>query len=206
MKLLIATKNTNKVREIRDKLARLPGLEILSLEDTGGIPDVVEDGDTFAENAAIKALAVAATTGFTSLADDSGLIVDALDGAPGIYSARFGGSGLSDAERCLLLLEKMTAVPKGSRSARFVCAIAIARPGTVIHTAEGVCEGSIIREMRGGMGFGYDPVFLVEGTKKTMAELSMKEKNSLSHRARALEAAALFIRKLAAGTDKNHHT
>ena len=196
MKLLIATKNANKVREIRVKLGRVPMIEILSFADVGELPDIVEDGGTFAENAAIKALAVASATGMMALADDSGLVVDALDGAPGIYSARFGGSGLSDRERCLLLLEKMTAIPEGSRSARFVCAIAIARPGTVVHTTEGVCEGSIIREMRGSMGFGYDPVFLVEGTGRTMAELSLDEKNRISHRARALEAATHFMRKL----------
>ncbi len=196
MKLLIATKNTNKVREIRDKLGHLPGLEILSLEDTGRVPDVVEDGDTFAENAAKKALIVAAATGTVALADDSGLVVDALDGGPGIYSARYGGTCLTDAERSLLLLERMKTVPDGARTARFVCAIAIADPEKLLHIAEGVCEGSIIREMRGSEGFGYDPVFLVEGMEKTMAELSMEEKNTLSHRARALEAAALYIRKI----------
>ncbi len=199
MKLLIATKNTNKVREIRDKLGPLPWLEMLSLADVAAIPDIVEDGDSFAENAAIKALAVSTRTGIMALADDSGLVVDALGGGPGIYSARFGGSDLSDSERTMLLLEKMKSVPNAKRTARFVCAVAIADACKVIHSTEGVCEGSIIREMRGTMGFGYDPVFLVEGMNRTMAELSMEEKNGISHRARAIASAALFIQKLADG-------
>ncbi len=195
MKLVIATKNTNKVREMRDRLCSVPDMEVLSLADFPEIPDIAEDGDSFTENAVIKALAVASFTGMTSLADDSGLVVDALDGAPGIYSARFGGPGLTDAERCELLLEKMAPVPDGRRCARFVCVMAVARPDAVLHTAEGICEGSIIHAMRGNQGFGYDPVFLVEGTDRTMAELSLEEKNRISHRARALEATVQFLEK-----------
>lgn len=195
MKLVIATKNTNKVREMRDRLCSVPDMEVLSLADFPEIPDIAEDGDSFTENAAIKALAVASFTGMTSLADDSGLVVDALDGAPGIYSARFGGPGLTDGERCELLLEKMAPVPDGRRCARFVCVMAVARPDAVLHTAEGICEGSIIHVMRGNQGFGYDPVFLVGGTDRTMAELSLEEKNRISHRARALEATVQFLEK-----------
>ncbi|MDI9425075.1 MAG: XTP/dITP diphosphatase [Spirochaetota bacterium] len=195
MKLVIATKNTNKVREIRDKLGKVPEMEILSLFDVADIPDIVEDGADFAENAAKKALAVAEATSLMALADDSGLVVDALDGAPGIYSARYGGSGLTDSERCSLLLQRMATVPDGSRSARFVCAMALARPGTVLYTAEGICEGSITRAMRGEMGFGYDPVFLLEGSGLTMAEIGLDEKNRISHRARALDEVLKFFER-----------
>ncbi len=195
MKLVIATKNINKVREMRDRLCSVPDMEVLSLGDFPEIPDIAEDGGSFMENAAIKALAVASLTGLISLADDSGLVVDALDGAPGIYSARFGGTGLTDAERCRLLLEKMESVPDECRCARFVCVMAVARPDAVLHTAEGICEGSIIHAMRGNRGFGYDPVFLVEGTDRTMAELSLEEKNRISHRTRALEVIVQFLEK-----------
>lgn len=178
---------------MRDRLCSVPDIEVLSLGDFPEIPKIAEDGDSFCANAVIKALAVASFTGLTSLADDSGLVVDALDGAPGIYSARFGGPDLTDAERCELLLEKMAHVPDGRRGARFVCSMAVVRPGAVLHTADGVCEGSIIHAMRGNQGFGYDPVFLVQGTGRTMAELSLEEKNRISHRARALEAVVGYI-------------
>lgn len=196
MKLVIATNNQNKIREIRDKFATLPEIEILTPADFPHPPEVVEDGSTFKENALKKARALAEYTGLASLADDSGLAVDALDGRPGVFSARYGGDTADDAARNRMILDEMRGIPEGRRSARFICAIAIALPGRESLIAEGSCEGIIAEGMRGDGGFGYDPIFYLPEFGRTMAELSLEEKNRISHRARALDAARELIRGL----------
>ncbi len=196
MKLVIATNNANKVREIRDKFAVLPELEILTPADFGNPPEVIEDGATFQDNAMKKARALADHTGLASLADDSGLVVDALGGRPGVFSARYGGEGADDAARNRMILDELRGVPEGRRSARFVCAIAIALPGGESLVTEGTCEGVITGEMRGEGGFGYDPIFYLPELGRTMAELTLGEKNRVSHRARALDSALEILRGL----------
>ncbi len=193
MKLVIATKNRNKIAEIQDKFSGIPGLEMIPLTDFPDPPDVAEDGATFAENAIKKALAAAGHTGHAAMADDSGLVIDALDGRPGVLSARYGGEGATDAERNRKILVEMAEIQEGERGARFVCVIAIAFPGGVAWSAEGVCEGMIARRMRGEHGFGYDPIFYLPDRGRTMAELPLDEKNRISHRARALDAAREFL-------------
>ncbi len=211
-KLLIATNNTGKVEELRDLLAGV-NVELVTPAQIGLDLDVLEDGLTYAENAAKKAFAFADASGLISLADDSGLEVDALDGEPGLYSARYGspdGNRLSDAERRKYLISKLQDKPR-PWTARFRAVIAIALPANVtlseakglgespaerlrspengsfrVIITEGICEGEIIPEERGTGGFGYDPIFLLTDLGKTMAELSMDEKNRLSHRARAV--------------------
>jgi XTP/dITP diphosphohydrolase len=189
MKLVIATKNAGKIGEIRSMLALPAEFEISSLLDYDNTPDVIEDGSSFHENAGKKAEAAAAHLGGPALADDSGIMIDALGGGPGVHSARYGGPHLSDGERNLLVLSRMRGVPPERRTARFVCVIAVALPDGTARFAEGECEGVIADEPRGVNGFGYDPIFLVPGLNRTMAELSPMEKNSISHRARALEKA-----------------
>src|SRR5512138_950848 len=185
--LLIATNNKGKVKELQDLLKDL-GLELVMPAQIGLDLDVVEDGQTYAENATKKALAFARASGLISLADDSGLEVDALDGAPGLYSARYGapeGGKLSDAGRRAFLIRNLQGKPR-PWTARFHATIAVALPTGETHLSEGLCEGEIIPEERGTGGFGYDPVFLLPEMGKTMAELAMDEKNRLSHRARAV--------------------
>lgn len=193
MKLVIATKNRHKIAEITGKLASGGSIQFLSLLDYANPPEIIEDSDTFAENAVIKAKAVCRFTGLPALADDSGLVVDALNGEPGVYSARYAGEGASDRERNLLVLRKMEHVPHEKRTARFVCVIAVALPDGTVYTTEGRCEGSILRAEKGEGGFGYDPIFFIPGRGKTMAELSMEEKNTLSHRAVALAQAEILL-------------
>lgn len=193
----MATRNRNKIREIRDKFSGLTGIELLSLDDVAPIPDVEEDGATFEENALKKARETARLTGIPAMADDSGLEVDALGGEPGIYSARYGGEGATDLDRNRLVLEKMQGIPDGKRTARFICVIAIVIPGGEERLARGTCEGEISREMRGDHGFGYDPVFYLPDRGATMAEIPLIEKNIISHRARALENAAEILASLA---------
>jgi len=197
MKLLIATNNQGKLAEFQALLSDL-NIELLSPAQIGLTLDVLEDGATYAENAAKKALAFAAASGLTSLADDSGLEVDALGGAPGLYSARYGspdGNKLSDGERRKYLLDKLSPFPR-PWTARFHATIAIATPNRELQITHGFCEGEIIPEERGTGGFGYDPIFLLPELGKTMAELSMDEKNRLSHRARAVMKAKGILRKL----------
>jgi XTP/dITP diphosphohydrolase len=185
--LLVATNNKGKVRELHD-LLKDTGIELVTPEQIGLALDVVEDGQTYAENASKKALAFAHASGLVSLADDSGLEVDALDGAPGLYSARYGspdGNKLSDAQRRALLVQDLQEKPR-PWTARFHATIAVALPEGEIHLTEGFCEGEIIPEERGTGGFGYDPIFWLPELGKTMAELTMEEKNRLSHRARAV--------------------
>jgi len=196
MKLVIATKNKGKIWEIRDILSNCGDIEILSSGDLIDPPVVIEDGETFEDNARKKAIALSRHAKLPALADDSGLVVDALGGKPGVYSARYGGEGLGDAERNALLLKHMEKIPDGKRTARFVCVIALAMPGGDVHIAHGSVEGEISREPRGSGGFGYDPVFLIPELGKTMAELPMAEKNEISHRARALKEAKRILKDI----------
>jgi XTP/dITP diphosphohydrolase len=189
MKIVIASSNKNKIIEIRDKFSSLAGIEIAALSEYNDIPEIVEDADTFSGNALKKARIIRDFTGEVSLADDSGLVVDALNGEPGIYSARYGGDNLSDIDRYKLVLEKMSLVEDGCRSARFICAIAMALPDGREFVVEGSCEGVISREPSGDYGFGYDPVFYIPEVKASMAEIDLAEKNRISHRAKALESA-----------------
>lgn len=184
MKLVLASKNQHKLVEMQTILGQL-GLEVVLEQDVGVDVDVEETGTTFLENALLKAEAVCAASGMAAIADDSGLVVDALDGAPGVYSARYGGKH-SDAERTALLLENMAQVPEEKRTARFVSAIACALPDGRVVTAQGSCEGVILFETRGNNGFGYDPIFYVPQLGKTFAEADSSEKNALSHRGKAL--------------------
>jgi XTP/dITP diphosphohydrolase len=189
MKLVIATRNRNKITEIRDKFASVAELKLVSLVDFPGAPEVVEDGDTFRTNAGKKAREIASFTGHLSMADDSGLVVDALGGRPGVYSARYGGESANDTDRNRMILVEMRGVPFPRRTARFVCVIALCAPDGECLYAEGECSGVIAEEMKGNRGFGYDPIFYLPGLGKTMAELPLEEKNLISHRARALEKA-----------------
>ena len=185
--LLIATNNKGKIRELQDLLQDLE-IELVTPAQINLELDVVENGRTYAENASKKAVAFARASGLVSLADDSGLEVDALDGAPGLYSARYGspdGGKLSDAERRAFLIKNLADKAR-PWTARFHATIAVAVPDGETHLAEGFCEGEIIPEERGTGGFGYDPIFLLSELGKTMAELSVEEKNRLSHRARAV--------------------
>ena len=190
--LLIASTNKNKIREINEKFADLP-FNVIGLEKitaNGKFPDlkeVKEDGDSFTENALKKARKRARITGLLTIADDSGLVVDYLKGRPGIYSSRFAGPEASDEDNNKKLLEKLEGVPDHKRGARFKCVIAIVDPikGREI-TVEGICKGKILTEERGENGFGYDPLFFLPQYGKTMAEITMEEKNKISHRARAL--------------------
>ena len=190
MKIIAATKNKNKLREFGEILR---GFEIISQEDAGIDIDVEETGTTFEENSLLKAQAIYDATGIAAVADDSGLCVDALDGEPGIYSARYGGEGLTDPERVQILLKNMENIPEGKRTARFVSVITMVDEKGIL-TARGECEGKITDAPKGENGFGYDPVFYVEQYKKTMAEISSEEKNAISHRGKALE---IFAKKLA---------
>ncbi len=196
MKLVIATNNLNKIREIRDKFAAIGGLELVPLTDFPDPPDVIEDGSSFRENAYKKAREIASYAGSPAMADDSGLAVDALDGRPGIYSARYAGESATDADRCRMILREMNGIPAERRSARFICVIAIVFPDGRSYFAEGSCEGVITDAMKGRHGFGYDPIFYLPELGKTMAELPLAEKNLISHRAKALEAAREILEKL----------
>lgn len=187
-KLLLATNNLGKVRELKSILDDI-GLELVTPQDLGLRLDVVEDGVTYFENAARKAVAFADASGLVALADDSGLEVDALGGAPGLHSARFSPKpGATDTDRREVLLQKLQDRPR-PWTARFRSVIAIAGPGEEIQYAEGVCEGQIIPQERGQNGFGYDPIFLLPDAGLTMAELTDDAKNRLSHRALAAQAA-----------------
>jgi XTP/dITP diphosphohydrolase len=191
MKLLVATHNTGKKREFVQLFADLD-LEIITLHDLGISQVIPETGASYAANALAKAQGYADIAAMLTLADDSGLEVDALHGEPGVHSARFGGN-ISDTARCEMLLLLMQNVPQAQRTARFRCVIALAWPHGRSEWVEGVCEGSIISEMRGKGGFGYDPIFYVEDAGMTMAELSGDDKNRISHRARAAVNARVLL-------------
>lgn len=196
MKLLIATHNRGKLREYAELLQGLP-FELVTLDDIGIPDEVAETGATLEENARLKAYAYARRSGLLTLADDSGLEVDALGGKPGVQSKRYAGNGVTDAERNAFLLEQLRAVPAEQRGARFRCVIAIAEPNGVIQTSEGTCEGEIAYDARGTYGFGYDPIFVVKECGKRMAELTIEEKNRLSHRARAAKGAREILARRA---------
>ncbi len=193
MELVLATKNKKKIEEIR-RITSDMDIMILTSEDFPEIPEVVEDGLSFRENASKKSLAVAKYTGKTSLSDDSGLEVYALGGKPGVFSARFAGEGAEDSENFKKLLDLMKDIDDKDRKARFVCCIALTTPDFKTYFFEGTVEGSIIREPRGSNGFGYDPVFVPEGEHKTFAEMSDQEKDAVSHRGRALFKLREFLK------------
>jgi XTP/dITP diphosphohydrolase len=196
-KLVVASRNEHKVKEIREILGGQPW-EILSLADFPQLPEVVEDQDTFVGNALKKAKEIAASTGLLTLADDSGLEVDALDGRPGVYSARFAGPKATDGENNEKLLKLLADVPQEKRTARFRCVIAIAKPDGWSTYVEGHCRGVIGYAPAGSGGFGYDPLFYVPSLEKTFAQLSPEEKNAISHRGKALQAAVKVLAELAA--------
>lgn len=195
MKILLATQNQGKVKELQELLAG-EEVEIISLRDIPNWEEVEETGKTFAENAALKAKVAAERTGLISLADDSGLEVDALNGAPGVYSARFAGEPKDDGRNNDKLLELLAEVSDEQRSARFRCSLVIATPQGEEFLTEGTVEGQIIKEQRGHEGFGYDPLFFLPEFGRTMAELSMAEKNQISHRAQAFQKAVPILKVL----------
>lgn len=197
MRLLIATHNRGKLIEYQGLLAGLP-LELVTLDDVGLRDDIEENGATFAENARLKAIAYARRSNLLTLADDSGLEVDALGGEPGVRSKRYAGENKSDAERNAFLLNKLREVPREKRSARFRCAIALASPQGQVWESQGTCEGEIIYAPRGTHGFGYDPIFYFPERGVTMAELPTAEKNKISHRARAAQGAREILARLIA--------
>jgi XTP/dITP diphosphohydrolase len=195
-KLLIATRNRGKLREYRELLGGVDA-ELLCLDDVGIDDDVEETGVSFEENAVIKAKAYAALGGMLTIADDSGVVIDALGGEPGIYSARYGGTEPhQEAERRRLVLRKLLEVPSGDRTARFICVVAIVTPTGEVQTAEGRVEGVIAYEEAGDNGFGYDPIFYMPERDATMAQLPSEEKNAISHRGRALAAARPTLLRL----------
>jgi XTP/dITP diphosphohydrolase len=192
--LLVATNNAGKVRELSHLLAGAP-LRLRLLSEFEGVEEAEETGTTFAENAVLKALHYSAHAGLLTLSDDSGLAVDALGGAPGVYSARYAGRDATYAERMAKLLDVIEATGDDERRARFVCIIAVADPSAgTVETFEGVCEGRIARAPRGTGGFGYDPLFIPDGHDRTFGELPEHVKHSLSHRARALARAVRHLR------------
>ena len=194
MKIAIATRNPGKAREIEALVSKV-GVELTSLLDLG-LSQVEETGSTFEENAVLKAKALAKQTGLWALADDSGLEVDALGGAPGVRSARFAGDGAGDDENNRKLLDALAAVPQERRGAQFRCVIALASPAQMTWITEGVCRGRIAQAPSGQGGFGYDPLFVPEGFDKTFAEMTPEEKAEVSHRGIALRKMAAVIESL----------
>ncbi len=198
-RIVLATRNTHKVEELReilDEVLTELGLELVGLDDFPELPDVVEDGVTFADNALLKARSVAAATGLPALADDSGLAVDVLGGAPGIFSARWAGRHGDDRANLELLLDQLADVTDEHRGAGFVCAAALVLPDGTERVEHGQVRGVLTREPRGSNGFGYDPILRVAGDTRTAAELSPAEKHSISHRGKAFRAIAEHCREL----------
>ncbi|MGX8235961.1 XTP/dITP diphosphatase [Exiguobacterium undae] len=192
MKIIVATRNAGKVNEFKEMLGRL-GYDVESLLDYETAPETDETGSTFEENAELKSREAAAYFGHAVLSDDSGLEVDALDGAPGVYSARFAGEDKSDEANNTLLLEKLADVPTEKRTARFVCALSLAKPSGETLTVRGTMEGTIGFERKGTNGFGYDPLFIIPSLNQTVAELTKSEKASISHRGQALRKLELAL-------------
>jgi len=195
MKIILATQNQGKIRELQELLVD-EEIEVLSLKDIEDWEDVEENGETFAENAALKARAAVKKTGLIALADDSGLEVDALNGAPGVYSARFAGEPKDDERNNDKLIQLLETVEDDQRQARFRCALVVATPAGKEYLTEGTVEGQILTERRGSEGFGYDPLFFVPEYARTMAELTLAEKNKLSHRAQAFRKAIPILQVL----------
>ena len=193
MTLVLATRNPGKISEIK---ALLPGVRVAPAASFAGCPEPEEAGCTFDENALIKARSVSKYTGRTALADDSGLEVDALDGAPGVHSARYAGTNATDQDNIRRLLDALDGISDADRTARFRCVVAIVAPDGRNWTAEGACEGRILQAPRGDAGFGYDPLFVPAGYENTFAELDAGVKNRISHRARALRRIASVLKAL----------
>ncbi len=191
-KLLIATRNPGKLKEFKVLLKDL-GYEIVSPAEAGVSANVEETGLTFEENARLKATTLAKRSGLLTLADDSGLEVDALGGKPGVFSARYGGAEKTDRQRNELLLKQLEGVPESKRTARFRCVIAIATPDGIVNTCSGECEGLIAFAPAGHYNFGYDPLFLIPELGKTMAQLTTETKNSYSHRSKAILKAMTLL-------------
>ena len=196
-RLLIGTSNPGKVRELSSALARCR-LDIVSPADIGIVDDIAETGATLEENALLKATAYSEMSGLLTLADDSGLEVDALGGEPGVMSSRYAGEGKSDSERIAFLLGKLNNIGGDRWPARFRCAIAVKTPGGRADLYTGVCAGRIVRTARGSNGFGYDPVFFLPEMGRTMAELTQEEKDRVSHRGKAARKASEALRRLTA--------
>ena len=196
VRLVLATRNQYKITELGRILAEagLDGVEIVGGQAFPEVPEVPETGTTFAENALLKAHVVASATGLPAIADDSGLCVDVLGGAPGVFSARWSGRHGDDVGNLELLLAQLADVPEGSRAAHFACAAALVLPGGEEHVAQGRLDGVLVHEPRGTNGFGYDPIFVPDGDQRTTAQLSPTEKDEISHRGRAFRALALTIR------------
>jgi XTP/dITP diphosphohydrolase len=205
----VATTNPGKVRELRALLSDLP-VRLVGMDEMG-LSAPAETGDTFAANATLKARHAADATGLLALADDSGLEVDGLGGAPGVHSARYAGDGADDEANRRRLIRELRDLPPAARTGRFRCAIAIAQPAppgagageATVTMVEGTCEGLLLTEPRGDRGFGYDPLFLLPERGMTMAELPDEEKNVISHRARALALALPVLRRLLAGASED---
>ena len=194
--LVLATRNLHKQQELQNLLGDL-GITILTLGDFPGAPDIEEDGKTCQENAIKKARGIAQFTGHWALADDTGLEVDALNGRPGVYAARYAGEHATYQDNCQKLLNEMTAVPTDQRSARFVTVMALSDPSGNVEEVEGLLAGRITQQFQGTKGFGYDPVFFVPELGQTLAELSIEKKNEVSHRAKAFEKVKeILLRKI----------
>jgi len=196
MELILATRNPDKLREIRQGLAGL-SLTLRSASEIAGAPDVEEDGASYLENASKKALTLARATGQWALADDTGLEVESLGGQPGLYSARYAGVGVSYAENRRLVLQRLAGRPKAERVARFVCVMVVARLDGGIYSAEGVADGYITEQETGSQGFGYDSIFWVPSAGKTFAELTLEQKQAISHRGKALVAIRAYLARAA---------
>lgn len=196
MKVLLATQNRGKVKELQELIAG-EDIEVISLGDLEEWEEVEETGATFAENAAMKARIAAQRTGLVSIADDSGLEVDAIQGAPGVYSARYAGEPKDDEKNNDKLLKELEDVPEEQRTARFRCALVVASPTGEEFLTEGVVEGRILNERRGKEGFGYDPLFYLPDFGRTMAQLNLSQKNKISHRAQAFRQVVPLLMELA---------
>ncbi len=194
-KLIVATRNKGKILEINALLAGLVD-QVSSAADFADFPETVEDGATFEENALKKAREASNFSGLPALADDSGLVVDALDGRPGVFSARYAGVGADDAANNARLLNECESIPEEHRQAAFVCVLAFVTPEGVEQLFTGRVAGRILSEARGGAGFGYDPLFLVDGFERSMAELELAEKNAVSHRAQAFHKFREYIKTM----------
>jgi XTP/dITP diphosphohydrolase len=192
MRLLVATSNPGKLREIRSVLGGAP-VTLVSLRDIPRIEEPEETGLTFEENARLKALHYAAHAGMTTVAEDSGLVIDAMDGEPGVHSARFLGAGATYPERFAEIFKRLAGPPEKNRAARFVCALAVADAGRIVYEARGVVEGEIARAARGDAGFGYDPIFYYPPYGATLAEVSEDAKLAVAHRGQAFRSLASWI-------------